>query len=74
MVVVAEKVCAHFWLIASPDGRPMLPGRCKLCGEKRDDFPVADPSLRDWDGRGSRLQALNKESFTVRAFKRKEVG
>ena len=27
--------CVHWWEIESPNGRPMLRGVCRLCGETR---------------------------------------
>lgn len=30
--------CRHWWVIESPDGRKVLPGECKWCGERREFF------------------------------------
>ena len=32
--------CVHHWALPSPDGRAVLPARCKHCGATRD-FPTA---------------------------------
>lgn len=37
-------VCVHHWKIAEPDGRVMLPGACKRCGEERM-FYAAEPEM-----------------------------
>jgi hypothetical protein len=36
--------CRHWWVIESPDGRKMLPGECKWCGERREFFCVGTNS------------------------------
>ena len=30
--------CRQWWVIESPDGRKVLPGECKWCGERREFF------------------------------------
>jgi hypothetical protein len=37
---------AHHWIIVSPDGRHFLPGKCKLCGIERADFPASGDDER----------------------------
>ena len=42
--------CVHWWVIESPDGRHLLPGKCKKCGAERDDFPATsdDDNMHRW--------------------------
>ena len=32
-------MCAHWWVIETPDGRERLPARCRVCGAERT-FPA----------------------------------
>lgn len=38
--------CTHHWVIAPPDGREPLPGRCRRCGAERS-FRSAAPESDD---------------------------
>ena len=33
----------HHWKLATPSGKPTVPGVCRKCKAKRDDFPVSLP-------------------------------
>ena len=44
IVTINERLCAHHWLVATPDGREWLPAVCKLCGEERQ-YLAAEPVL-----------------------------
>ena len=43
-MTINERLCAHHWLVATPDGREWLPAVCKLCGEERE-YLAAEPVL-----------------------------
>ncbi|MGE0543567.1 MAG: hypothetical protein AB7R89_25675, partial [Dehalococcoidia bacterium] len=46
---------AHHWLVASPDGRPTVAGRCRNCGVVREFPSTSDESA--WNKAPANIQA-----------------
>jgi hypothetical protein len=61
-LVVEEEICAHHWLIESPNG-PTSRGTCKVCGELRE-FKNS-VQITSWESDGghvNRIQAISSSS------------
>lgn len=45
--------CVHRFKIATPDGRPKIPGKCQKCGQVKFYKASADDSIGDWKNQRS---------------------